>query len=204
VIVGGITVRHDRPTEVRSQDAVDLRIGASTVLDIDVLTGADRPDGPVLTVLSPSGLISVDHRTSPDIRLELLVSRVSCSCQPLHQADEAAMADGEPILSLQAVLDHPTREPLQDGHGADRSNQPGTKAAPADPPRFHAHRLRQHPPPAARALAAENPMLGDHQWCHRRQIDHLHPPHNPSATQRRATAGTRVGGVGLPLVRPLH
>jgi len=146
----------------------------------------------------------VDHRTAAHIRLELLVGGVSRSCQPLHQSDEAAMADGEPILPLQAVLDHPTGQPLQDGHGANRGNQSGTKAAPADPSCLHAHWLRQHPLPTVGALAAENPMLGDHQWCNRWQINHLHPPHNPSSIQRRATAGTRVGGVGLPLVRPLH
>jgi hypothetical protein len=109
------------------------RIGASTMLDIDRLGGDTHAFGGTRSRRSGAGRSPATpshQRGPPDCPGHppgAAGRRGVPSCQPLHQSDEAAMADGEPILSLEAVLDHPTGEPLQDGHGADRGHQPGTK-----------------------------------------------------------------------------
>ncbi len=134
---------------VDPKDAIDRFIGASAVMHVDQLGRTDGPDRGMLPALPPAGLVGMDHRTRPNILLELLVGWLSGCCHPLEQANDATMTDGEPIVSLQPFLDQSPGETLDGGHGRDCRQQAWTEPAPSDSPRLPTDRWRQHPLPTA-------------------------------------------------------
>jgi hypothetical protein len=51
---------------------------------------------------------------------------------------------------------------------------------------------------------SHDPVLGDLQGCHHRQIDHLHPALDPAVLEVLATAWTLLGRMIDPAIGPLQ
>ncbi len=70
---------------------------------------------------------------------------------------------------------------------------------------LHGQEVRLTPTdPASGTLSPQDPMLGDLQRGHRRQINHLYSPDNPATLESRTALRTRIFGMPLPARGMLH
>jgi len=107
VVVGGVEVGHQHPGEVVPQRGVHHRLVPSAADEIALRRRAEGPDVAVPPLLSPAGLVAVDHGARLHLGLNLLDGRLALLGDPLQHRSQPAQAQLDLVHARQIALDGP-------------------------------------------------------------------------------------------------
>ena len=194
VVIRGVEVAYQHPTEGLAQRLVYDRLAATATEEVPLSGSAERPHIAVDSALTPAGLVGVHHGASPNALRHVGHRRPGRLRHPVSRLDDGARAELQLIHGPKVGLDRPDRQPLLLTQRR-YQDQIDAQALPS-----HGHAVRRQPGnPASfarRACPREQDVLGDLDRG-RRHVDDLPGPLNPSAGQSRPALGTGLRSVHL-------
>ena len=195
VVICGVEVAGQHPTEALARRLVDDRLAATATQEVPLAGSAERPHIAVDSALSPAGLVGVHHGASPNALPHVGHRRSGRLRHPVNHPDDGARAYLQPIHRPQVGPDRPDRQPLLLTQRRYQAHQTDAQALPS-----HGHAVRRQPGNpasfACRAYPRDQDVLGDLDRG-RRYVDDLPGPLNPSAGQSRPALGTGLESVHL-------
>ena len=197
VMIGGIEVADQHPTEGLIQHLVHHLLVAATPQEIPLGGSAESPSVAIGAILPPASLVGVDHRAAPDALQNPVHRRLGLPGHLVDGPDDGAEAQAQLVDGAQIPLDGTEGQPPLFPQGRHQAEQ--VDAQSLFPQRHPAQVHLGHPAFLTHwASPGDEDMFGDLDRNHW-QVDDLPGPLGPSAGQAGAALEAGVQDVLHPV-----